>query len=87
MNVCETDADEVDITIDGHHASMDGLHGNLGEDNEAMEQRKRGDILALLLSGTVQQETNEDLVVSLPSLYPLHDFFGRHLIHAVPFLI
>ena len=64
VNVCETDADEVDITMDGHHTAMDGLHGSLGYDNEGLEQRKRGDILALLLSGTVQQEANEDLVVS-----------------------
>ena len=78
VNVCETDADEVDITIDGHHAAMDGLHGNLGDDYEAMEQRKRGDILALLLSGTVQQETNEDLVVSFFT-FCRRLFFSSHL--------
>lgn len=28
--VCETDADEVDITLDGQHSAMQGLHGRLG---------------------------------------------------------
>lgn len=60
VNVCDvTDADEVDITLDGQHMAMEGLQGTLGDDNEAVE---RGDVLTLLLSGVAQQEENEDLV-------------------------
>lgn len=63
VNVCDvTDADEVDITLDGQHTAMEGLQGTLGEDNEALESKRRGDILTLLLSGAAQQEHNEDLV-------------------------
>jgi hypothetical protein len=51
VNVCETDADEVDIMLEG---------GGLDLQQEA----QRGDVLAVLLSGIMHQNVNESLVVS-----------------------
>jgi hypothetical protein len=51
VNVCETDADEVDILLEG---------GGLDLQQEA----QRGDVLAVLLSG-MHQNVNESLVVSI----------------------
>ena len=81
VNVCETDADEVDITLDGQHTAMQGLQGRLGGGDDDDDENHpgdwiRGDILSILLSGAVQQEnsTNETLVVrSTPCCAPLLD--------------
>jgi len=66
VNVCDTDADEVDITLDGQYTAMDGLQGALGEE-ENNPELSRGDILTVLLSGAVQggNSDNETLVVGL----------------------
>jgi len=55
VNVCETDADEVDILMDGRVPSPE-------------EDTTRGDVLAVLLSGGTQdQDAGESIVVSSPS--------------------
>ena len=50
VNVCESDADEVDILIGGGYVVKE-------------PETRRGDVLTVLLSGTPQQD-NEELVVS-----------------------
>jgi hypothetical protein len=51
VNICETDADEVDILIEGGYTTTE-------------PETRRGDVLTILLSGMPQQETeNEELVV------------------------
>jgi hypothetical protein len=71
VTVSETDADEVDIILDGHLMAVDGNYGGTMGSEE--HESKRGDILTLLLSGAVQQQQdgeseNESLVVSYVSL-------------------
>ena len=70
VNVCETDADAVDITLDGQHTAMKSLQGRIGgeqayDENQPPGGWMRGDILSILLSGAAQQEDsdNEILVV------------------------
>ena len=50
VNVCETDADEVDIVIEG-------------TDPTFRQENQRGDVLTILLSG-MQHHSNDALVVS-----------------------
>lgn len=53
VTVCETDADEVDIIMDGRVPSLDN-------------DSQRGDILTVLLSGgTQEQAAGESIVVSI----------------------
>jgi hypothetical protein len=52
VNVCETDADEVDVLMDGRVPLRE-------------EDLSRGDVLAVLLSGgTQEQDDGESIVVS-----------------------
>jgi hypothetical protein len=71
VTVSETDADEVDITLEGNLMAIDGNYG--GPMGSEENNSNRGDILTLLLSGAVQQQQdgdsdNESLVVGNISL-------------------